>query len=173
MLLFLKSTIHAHGQSDLFPQTVSVKGHVRRNVFIKPHLATRNKAIEEAPHQVKPKPIIITKPIDKTPPVSDTPNTGDKAMPKLSKTEITILKRAKESRSGRVSVLVTQHNGHWPIRTIGNRERNAADALRAKGLLEFLNSSQNIHYGYEGVTTRGFESLWAITDKGRAHDLGA
>lgn len=56
-LLLIKSTIHAHGQSELFPQTVHVKGHVRGNVFIRPSTSTRLKHIEAAPHQPAPKPV--------------------------------------------------------------------------------------------------------------------
>lgn len=86
----------------------------------------------------------------------------------LTKTEAKLLERAKQSLSGRVAVLVTVHTGYCPVRTMGSRERSAATSLKEKGLLEFINSDSHIHYGYNGVSTHGHESLWKITDAGRA-----
>lgn len=51
LLILTKATINAPGQHTLFPAAVSVRGHVRGNVFIRPHTATRRKAIEPAPNQ--------------------------------------------------------------------------------------------------------------------------
>lgn len=175
MLVFIKAVIPAHGQSDLFPQTVQVKGHVRGTRFVLPHRSTRHKTIDPAPHQPKPVMVVTTaqKTIEKPSQMLDTPYKEDKPMIRLNQTEVELLKRAKSATSGKVSTLVTVHTGYTPARSMGSRERAAATSLRDKGLLEFVSTDHYVHTGYNGTTTHCHDALWVITDKGRAHDLGA
>jgi hypothetical protein len=64
LMILRKATIHAAGQSSLFPEHVQVKGHVREGRFVGPHTATRRKRIEEAPNQHMPQDV-PDKPTDK------------------------------------------------------------------------------------------------------------
>lgn len=87
-------------------------------------------------------------------------------MTKLTKTETELLRRAKASRHGCTSVLVSLGGGFRP-RSVGTRERSAATSLRVKGLFRFEKSDSYTVYGYGGSSTHCWESLWFITDAGR------